>query len=66
VFVAASGEPSMRDLHAAFARVMAGRPGARFEQVVLPGETHATVFHPAALAAFRAVLGPSPEGSPAR
>jgi predicted alpha/beta superfamily hydrolase len=35
-------------------------PGLRWFHEPMPSETHATIFHPAALRAFRAVLGPPP------
>lgn len=37
----------------------AGLPGVRWVYQPLPGETHMTIYHPAALQAFRAVLGPT-------
>lgn len=33
--------------------------GLRWQHVTLPGETHATIFHPAALGAFRALFKPA-------
>jgi uncharacterized protein len=33
-------------------------PGLRWHFVNLPEETHATIYHPAALKAFRMMLGP--------
>jgi predicted alpha/beta superfamily hydrolase len=41
---------------AAFRRV----PGLAFHEQDWPGETHATIYHPAALTAFRTVLQPAP------
>lgn len=35
-------------------------PGLDFHDEAWPGETHATLYHPAALKAFRAVLRPAP------
>jgi predicted alpha/beta superfamily hydrolase len=35
-------------------------PGLEFQEADWPGETHATIYHPAALKAFRAVLQPAP------
>jgi predicted alpha/beta superfamily hydrolase len=36
-------------------------PGLRWHYEPMPGETHATIYHPAALLAFRAVFGPAPQ-----
>jgi predicted alpha/beta superfamily hydrolase len=44
------------DANAAFA----GWPGLRYRYRAWPGETHATIYHPAALAAFRDMLKPVP------
>jgi predicted alpha/beta superfamily hydrolase len=41
---------------AAFKRV----PQLEFQEQDWPGETHATIYHPAALAAFRRLLAPAP------
>jgi len=41
-----------------FAAAFAKLPGASFRYEAWPGETHATVYHPAALKAFRAVFKP--------
>jgi predicted alpha/beta superfamily hydrolase len=45
---------------AAVAAGLRRTPGLDFHQDEWPGETHATIYHPAALKAFRAVLGPAP------
>ncbi len=44
------------DADAAFAR----SSGLRYRYRAWPGETHATIYHPAALAAFREMLQPAP------
>lgn len=36
-------------------------PGLRWHYEKMPGEQHSTIYHPAALRAFRADLGPSPK-----
>jgi predicted alpha/beta superfamily hydrolase len=41
-------------------------PGLDFHEQDWPGETHATIYHPAALQAFRAVLQAAPAPAPAR
>lgn len=58
--VVASGEPSMAELGRRFALEMAARGarGPEFRMSTLDGETHATIYHPAAMLAFRAALGP--------
>ncbi len=38
----------------------AAPPGLTWRYAAMPEERHATIFHPAALAAFRAVLAPTP------
>jgi predicted alpha/beta superfamily hydrolase len=56
VAVSADGLP---DVDAgAFAASFAKTPGLGFSYEAWPGETHATIYHPAALKAFRAVLKP--------
>jgi hypothetical protein len=34
-------------------------PGLEFHEQDWPGETHATIYHPAALTAFRMLLAPA-------
>jgi hypothetical protein len=41
-------------------------PGLDFHDQDWPGETHATIYHPAALKAFRAVFQPAPAPAAAR
>lgn len=64
LFLASSDEPGISEPTAALAGVLArhaGRTAVRY--LPLPSETHGTLFHPAALEAFRAVLGPvAPSG----
>jgi predicted alpha/beta superfamily hydrolase len=55
LFVAASGEPGMPALAGRLKQVFdtAAAPGLRFELAAFPEENHRTVYHPAALRAFR-------------
>lgn len=63
LFMAASSEETLAGDAASMARVLGGH-GAVVKSVFVPmeKETHATIYHPAALGAFRAVLGPSGTG----
>jgi predicted alpha/beta superfamily hydrolase len=47
--------PGAPDVAAGFKRV----PGLEFHEQDWPGETHATIYHPAALTAFRMLLAPA-------
>lgn len=64
VMVVTSGEPSMAQLTADFAAAMEHRCAGvcTWVHLPMPTESHATIYHPAALAAFRRVLGPVPKG----
>lgn len=67
LLVASSGEPGMTALAARLAgTVAASDPGAQlgWHLLTLPDESHATVFHPAALRAFRRLLAPAPASAP--
>jgi predicted alpha/beta superfamily hydrolase len=55
IAVSADGLP---DVDAALKTSLGKAPGLGFSYEAWPGETHATVYHPAALKAFRAVLKP--------
>jgi predicted alpha/beta superfamily hydrolase len=55
IAVSADGLP---DVDAALKASLGKAPGLGFNYEAWPGETHATVYHPAALKAFRAVLKP--------
>jgi predicted alpha/beta superfamily hydrolase len=59
LYLSSSGE-DRDNLTRTFADVLgkAAPPGVRWHHENLPEETHATVFHPAALKAFRAVFKP--------
>jgi len=60
LYIATSAEGDMvvdgADANAAFASA----PGLRYRYRAWPSETHATVYHPAALTAFRQMLQPAP------
>lgn len=60
VFLAHSSEPTLARVTAAMARELEGPRGAGLSVRCVPmtEETHATLYHPAALRAFRTVLGP--------
>ncbi|MFO0837573.1 MAG: alpha/beta hydrolase-fold protein [Phycisphaerae bacterium] len=60
VFVASSNEAALARLSSRLAAIVDGRRPAElaFQHVPLPAETHATIYHPAALLAFRSVFAP--------
>ena len=60
LFLAGSGQPQLgAAAHRLYADLDAARlPGLTLRYRAFPDESHATVYHPAALAAFRAVLAP--------
>lgn len=60
VYVASSSDASMAVNWADFGAALKNVPGLVFKYDAWPGETHATIFHPAALKAFRAALRPPP------
>lgn len=57
LYVAASAD-GLPDMDAALKASLEKAPGLGFSFEAWPGESHATVYHPAALKAFRAVLKP--------
>jgi len=61
LFIAHSGEPSIADVVKTLpAKLEAAAPkGLRWHYLPLPDETHGTVYHPAALRAFRALFAPA-------
>lgn len=65
LYVAFSNEPTIAEPARRFAAALTGsqRQGVTFTSVQLPEESHATIYHPAAMAALRAALGPA---APAR
>ncbi|HEX6643513.1 MAG TPA: alpha/beta hydrolase-fold protein [Gemmatimonadales bacterium] len=58
LFLATSSQPEIAALTRRFAAALAGAPGLRIHHVEMPDESHATVYHPAALSAFRALFPP--------
>jgi predicted alpha/beta superfamily hydrolase len=60
LYVAVSGDGDRADAIARFGRVLRERrtPGHEFQLVPMPDETHATIYHPAALRAFRLLFKP--------
>jgi predicted alpha/beta superfamily hydrolase len=57
LYIAASAD-ALPDMDAALNASLGKAPGLAFTYEAWPGETHATIYHPAALKAFRAVLKP--------
>ena len=62
LFLASSGQPELADLAARLAAAIAAHAeaGVTVHLDRLPDETHATIYHPAALRAFRAAFPPAP------
>lgn len=63
VFLASSDEPGMGPptLRMAQALESAAAPGLRVHYLPMPEESHGTIYHPAALRAFRLVFAPAPK-----
>jgi predicted alpha/beta superfamily hydrolase len=59
LYVAASADARASLEGAGMATVFGKLPGLQFHYEAWPGETHATIYHPAALKAFRTVLKPA-------
>ena len=61
-YLATSGQKEIAELTARLAAALAteASKGLRVTHATMPAETHATIFHPAALTAFRALFAPSP------
>jgi predicted alpha/beta superfamily hydrolase len=64
LFLASSGEPELARLTRDFAGLLEARqfPGLRWHYLPLPEEQHSTIYHPAALRAFRLVFAPAAAG----
>ena len=64
LYLASSGEPDLARLTTDLARVLAGRAPANlsWHHEPMPEEAHATIYHPAALRAFRRLFKPDPPG----
>jgi predicted alpha/beta superfamily hydrolase len=60
LYLASSGESRSADAFARLAEALAkdAPPGLRWHHEKMPDENHSTIFHPAALKAFRAVFKP--------
>jgi predicted alpha/beta superfamily hydrolase len=59
LFLASSSQAEIAALTRKLASGVASAPGLRLEHVEMPDESHATIYHPAALRAFRALFPPS-------
>lgn len=61
LYVAFSNEPTIAEPARRFAAALTGSPreGVRFTSVQFPEESHATIYHPAAITALRGALGPA-------
>jgi uncharacterized protein len=66
LYLANSDEPGIAEATRRFAEVLRkdAPPGVRWQHQPMPAEHHGTIFHPAALAAFRAVFKPPSAGAP--
>ncbi|GAB2622930.1 alpha/beta hydrolase [Novilysobacter erysipheiresistens] len=62
VFIASSDEPGLAGPAARFAEALqqASPPALRMHYLPMPEERHATIYHPAALRAFRLLFAPAP------
>lgn len=59
VVLASSSQKDLARAATAMTRKLRSIPGMRVEHLPMPGETHATIYHPAALAAFRRAFPPA-------
>ncbi|MCX4244782.1 alpha/beta hydrolase [Paraliomyxa miuraensis] len=62
LFIASGSEPELATLASSLVETLSGhtRDGLTVRYEPMPEQTHATIFHPAALRAFVAMLGPVP------
>jgi predicted alpha/beta superfamily hydrolase len=62
LYLASSGQQEIAALTARLADALAGRPppGTTWHYEPMPSESHATIYHPAALRAFRRLFRPAP------
>ena len=59
LYLASSGEPGLAEASRRLAGVLKrGFPGVEWHHEPMPAEAHATIYHPAALRAFRALFKP--------
>jgi uncharacterized protein len=61
LYLAASSEEELATLTKRFAETLRARSGVSLHHDTLPDETHGTIYHPAALRAFRMLFKPAPE-----
>jgi hypothetical protein len=63
LYLASSGEPELAELTRRLAGLLEQHAGAGVEwnYHAMPDETHATIYHPAALRAFRELFAPRPD-----
>lgn len=66
LYLASSNEKGIAGITQRFANILARNapPGMHWHYEKMPEETHATIYHPAALRAFRAVFKPHADASP--
>lgn len=66
LYLATSNEPGIIDATGRFAAVLKAHApvGLAWQYEPMPGETHATIYHPAALRAFRRLFAPPAAKSP--
>jgi hypothetical protein len=62
LYLASSDEPDLAETAALLAGQLseAGLAGLRLHYAAMPEETHGTIYHPAALRAFRLLFAPPP------
>ncbi len=60
LYLATSGEPELAEATARLVDALRRHGGLEVHHLPLPEESHLTVYHPAALRAFRTVLAPPP------
>jgi uncharacterized protein len=60
LYLASSGDAGLEPAMAALTADLGRAPGVRWTYTPMPEETHATIYHPAAMRAFREVFRPAP------
>jgi uncharacterized protein len=65
VYLASSDEPELAGGAKQLAEILRGVPSIELTYTPMPEEKHSTIYHPAALRAFRALFAPPP-AAPAR
>jgi predicted alpha/beta superfamily hydrolase len=63
LYLASSSEPELAEVTGRLAAILRERaaPGVTLHYHPMPDETHATIYHPAALLAFRRLFAPGPD-----